>query len=173
VDAAGPILLCYDGSDDARAALEVAASLFRGHEAVVTCFWQPFANLTNRLAIDLLELVQVPASINEREAALATGLAEEGAARANEAGLSAVARAVETTSPIDEAIIAYADEVDAPLIVVGSRGRTGISSLLLGDVTNDIVQRSNRPVFVVPSTSLASRRHEQLASEAERTTPPA
>ena len=74
--------------------------------------------------------------------------------------------------PIDEAIIAYADEIDAPLIVIGSRGRSSISSMLLGDVANDVLQRSSRPVLVVPSVRLAGRRHVELNVETDATSQP-
>jgi nucleotide-binding universal stress UspA family protein len=169
VDAAGPILLCYDGSDDAREAIDTAAAVFEGGEAVVGCFWQPLAHIANRFAVNLLELVQDPESVNEREAMLAQHLADEGAELATKAGLHAKGRAIEVSLPIDEAIIAYADELDAQLIVLGSRGRSSIASMLLGDVANDVVQRSNRPVFLVPSSRLANRRREELSIDAPST----
>lgn len=171
MNASGPILLCFDGSGDAREALEAAAALHQGSEALVVCFWQPFAHVANRFAVNILELVQDPSSVNEREGLLAQQLAEEGAALATAAGLSAEGRGVETSVPIDEAIIAYADEIDAPLIVIGSRGRSSISSMLLGDVANDVLQRSDRPVFVVPSARLAGRRHVELNVETDATQP--
>ena len=169
MDAAGPILLCYDGSDDARTAIDTAAAVFEGREAAVICFWQPLGHIANRFAVNLLELVQNPASVNDREAMLAQQLADEGADLASQAGLKANGRAVEVSMPIDEAIIAYADEIDAPVIVLGSRGRSSIASMLLGDVAHDVVQRSNRPVLLVPSSPLASRRREELSSNADST----
>ena len=69
--------------------------------------------------------------------------------------------------PIDEAIIAYAEEVDAPMIVLGSRGRSGIGSMLLGDVAHDVVQRSTRMVVLVPSPGLSGRRRAELAEHAD------
>jgi nucleotide-binding universal stress UspA family protein len=158
----GPILLCYDGSDDAAAAIEEAAPLFAGRTAVVACFWQPFAQVAKRFAVSLLEVVQEAPSVNEREAQLAQQLAEQGAALASRLGLAAEASAVKVSDPIDEAIIAHADAIDAPLIVLGSRGRSGIGSMLLGDVAHDVVQRSTRAVMVVPSVRLSGRRREEL-----------
>jgi nucleotide-binding universal stress UspA family protein len=158
----GAILLCYDGSDDAAAAIEAAAPLFVDRDAVVVCFWQPFAQVAKRFAISLLEVVQEAADVNEREAALAREVAEAGMEIANGAGFRARAEAVEVSKPIDEAIIAYADEIDAPAIVLGARGRSGIGSMLLGDVASDVVQRSTRPVLLVPSPRLSGRRREEL-----------
>ena len=36
-----PILICYDGSDGARAALDTAVATF-DRPMVVACYWQPF-----------------------------------------------------------------------------------------------------------------------------------
>ena len=43
-------------------------------------------------------------------------------------------------------------------MVLGSRGRSGLGSILLGDVTADVLQLAGRPVFVVPSDPLARQR---------------
>jgi nucleotide-binding universal stress UspA family protein len=165
--ASGPILLCYDGSDDAADAIRAIAPLFSGREAVVASFWQPFAQVAKRFAVSLLEVVQDAPDVNEREAKLAQQLADAGAAVANAAGLPAEGRAIEVSRPIDEAIITYAEEIDAPLIVLGSRGRSGIGSMLLGDVAHDVVQRSTRIVVVVPSPRLSGRRRAELASDGD------
>jgi nucleotide-binding universal stress UspA family protein len=160
----GPILLCYDGSDDSAAAVRAAAPQFPGRPAVVVVFWQPFAQVARRFAISLLEMVQEAGDVNEREAQLAQQLADDGAAIANQAGFAAVGRAIEVTRPIDEAIIEYAEEIDAPVIALGSRGRSGIGSMLLGDVAHDVAQRSTRMVLLVPSPRLSGRRLAELAS---------
>ena len=41
--ARGPLLLCYDGSEDARHAIQRAGSLFPGRRALVVTVWQPTA----------------------------------------------------------------------------------------------------------------------------------
>ena len=50
--------------------------------------------------------------------------------------------------PADE-IVAYADTVDADLIVVGSRGHGAVASALLGSVSRGILREARRPVLVV------------------------
>jgi nucleotide-binding universal stress UspA family protein len=162
MSASGPILLCYDGSDHAATAIEVAASLFPGRETVSVCFWQPFAQVAKRFAINLLEVVQEAESVNGRESALAQEIAEAGAEVAIRAGLASTGKAVEVSKPIDEAIIAYADEIDTPLIVLGARGRSAVGSMLLGDVAHDVAQRSTRAVMLVPSAPLSGRRRTDL-----------
>jgi nucleotide-binding universal stress UspA family protein len=157
VASVAPLLICYEGSDGARAALDAAVIAF-DRPAVVACYWQPFGESDKPLGLNLLELVQDPAGINEREQAQAEEVAEEGGALVAAAGGTAAAVAVKVSTPIDQAILRHADEIDAFVIVLGSRGRSGLGSILLGDVAGDVVQLANRPVFVVPSTALADRR---------------
>jgi hypothetical protein len=41
--------------------------------------------------------------------------------------------------------------------------------MLLGDVAHDVVQRSTRPVLLVPSARLSTRRREELGSQSAAT----
>jgi nucleotide-binding universal stress UspA family protein len=58
------------------------------------------------------------------------------------------------------AILAVADELDANAIVVGTRGLTGLRSMLLGSVSHAVLQHANRTVIVVPSAAVAEERTE-------------
>jgi nucleotide-binding universal stress UspA family protein len=50
---------------------------------------------------------------------------------------------------VAEAILRAAGEDDVMSVVVGSRGRSGFRSALLGSVSNGVVQHCAKPVVVV------------------------
>lgn len=52
--------------------------------------------------------------------------------------------------PPARAITEMADQEDAELIVIGSRGRGGLRSALLGSVSREVAAQAGRPVVVVP-----------------------
>jgi nucleotide-binding universal stress UspA family protein len=49
----------------------------------------------------------------------------------------------------DEAIVHLAEEIDADLIVIGSRGFGGLKRALLGNVADSVVRHAHGPVLVV------------------------
>jgi nucleotide-binding universal stress UspA family protein len=49
-------------------------------------------------------------------------------------------------------VLQFADERDAVTIVLGSRGVSGVKSLILGSVSHGVVHHSHRPLLVVPPT---------------------
>jgi nucleotide-binding universal stress UspA family protein len=48
-----------------------------------------------------------------------------------------------------ELIAATAEELDAPAIVMGQRGLSGLKSAVLGSVSRDVANTYHRPVIVV------------------------
>ncbi len=59
---------------------------------------------------------------------------------------------------IAETILVAAGDVDANVIVLGTRGLSGLKSVLLGSVSHAVLQHADRPVMVVPSPEVAARR---------------
>jgi nucleotide-binding universal stress UspA family protein len=60
-----------------------------------------------------------------------------------------VEQRVELGPPADR-IVAIADEENAALVVIGSRGRGDVKSALLGSVSHGVLSRATCPVVVVP-----------------------
>ncbi len=152
------ILIAYDGSPDAQAAIRRAGELLNGRPATVLSVWERFQDVLARSgagmpigAVDYDELDSA-AEGQARERA------EEGARLARDAGLNAQARVCVRRGSIADAILGEADDVDAEAIVLGTRGLTGLKSLFLGSVSHAVAQHADRPVIVVPSQELAEQR---------------
>ncbi len=64
-------------------------------------------------------------------------------------GISLETEIVETQLSVEAAIIEYAEEQHADLIVVGTRGKSGLKKLLLGSVASAVVTYAGCPVMVV------------------------
>jgi nucleotide-binding universal stress UspA family protein len=156
------ILIAYDGSNDAKAAIEQAGKLFKGESATVVTVWQRFVDTMVRLGGGVGVIVDYDA-IDTSSQRSAVERANEGAQLASGAGLTAEARALVVDSTISAAILGVASEVDAAVVVLGSRGYTGIKSVMLGSVSSHVLHHADRPVLVVPSPVVAAARAEQLA----------
>ena len=139
-----PILICYDGSVDAREAINVAGELFPGYHAVVLDV-APLLTPVESLA----ELSPVTPNFGETNEDDALRRARAGATFAREVGLTAEARS-NLAAPTWEGIVGMADEVDAAVIVVGSRGLTGVRELFNGSISHDVAEHAGRPVLIVP-----------------------
>jgi nucleotide-binding universal stress UspA family protein len=154
------VLICYDGSADAKAAIERAGELLRGEPARVLTVWTPIALL---LARSMTGLTAMAGALNMEEGDKASRdeaaqCAAEGAGLARVAGIDASPRTCEQETTIASAILDEAETVGASAVVMGSRGLTGLKSLLLGSVSHSVIQHADRTVIVVPSPSVARAR---------------
>jgi nucleotide-binding universal stress UspA family protein len=154
------ILICYDGSPDSRAAVEHAAELFGDQPATVLTVWEPFVEMAARssLGIGLVPFAQDPEEIDEASRKAAEQTAAEGAELARGLGMTVDPKTASQAPTTARTILAEADTIDASAIVMGSRGLTGVKSLLLGSVSHEVVQHADRAVVVVPSPEVAASR---------------
>jgi nucleotide-binding universal stress UspA family protein len=155
------ILLCYDGSVDAGAAIDRAGELLAGQSATVLTVWEGLAEVLARTGtgygVGALDIEEIDATSEQN----ARERAEEGVERARRAGLTAGPRVRQRGVTIWETILGEADDVGASAIVLGTRGLTGLKSLLLGSVSHAVLQHADRPVIVIPSPEVASKRAER------------
>ncbi|MER6509496.1 universal stress protein [Nonomuraea sp. NPDC048881] len=151
------ILIAYDGSPDARHAVEEAARLFPGASAVVLYARQPLESLAAHLeGHPALEDLR---DIDARTMDASERLAAEGADLARSLGLRAEPRVASVPEEVvAAAIVDAAEEVDASLIVLGSRGRQGLRALLSGSTSTHVMHATARPTLIVPSKPLADAR---------------
>lgn len=133
------LLVPMDDSENARAALEHALSVFPDDEITVVH------------AVDDLE-----AGYGGRPPVTAGGEGdgEEPDFFADVRSIAAEHdRTVETTvveGMSADAVLEYAREADADGIVMGSEGRSGVSRMLLGSVAEAVTRKSPIPVTIVP-----------------------
>jgi nucleotide-binding universal stress UspA family protein len=162
------ILIAFDGSDDAKSAIQHAGELMPGQPAVVVTVWEPYLQILTRYPASTALLAgEDSVQIDAASQADAEQTAGEGAALARSHGLEATARVVARSDSVAETLLGEADHVNASAIVTGSRGRGGLGSLLLGSVSHALLQRADRAVIVVPSPKIAQKRNEKLRNLAE------
>jgi nucleotide-binding universal stress UspA family protein len=160
------ILLSYDGSADAQAAIDRLAHVMPGATVTVLTVWEPFMQTMARTSMGwgltggyaTADAGNMDEGI--RQAALET--ATEGTQRATGAGLVAKPWIEQRDSDVATAIIGVAEDIDADAIVIGTRGRGGTKAFLLGSVSRAVVEHADRAVLVVPSPELAERRRDQV-----------
>ena len=140
------ILICYDGSDSAKLAIDAAAKILGPRRAVVLDVGPP---LTAAESLAVMAPVAPGAAFEELNEDDARQRAQVGADRARRAGFDAEARAG-LAAPTWQGIVDVADEIDAAVIVLGSRGLDGARELLEGSVSHEVAQHAGRPLLIVP-----------------------
>jgi nucleotide-binding universal stress UspA family protein len=156
------ILICYDGSADAQAAIDRAGLLMAGSEATVLVIWETILETMTRHGAFGMGMIGFSDDDGATDAAIkqaAEDTAAAGVQRAVAAGLVAQPRVVNRDDDIAAVILAEAADLDADVIVMGTRGLGGVKSLMLGSVSHAVLHHADRPVLVIPSPSLAQQRH--------------
>ncbi len=159
------IIVSYDGSQDAQSAIDQAARLMPGAEATVLTVWEPFQialSRTGGMGMGVGGYFPDNGEVDAATEEAAQARATEGADRATAAGLVAEPRIAVRQDGIADTILAVAYELDADTIVLGTRGLTGIRSMLLGSVSHAVLQHADRSIIVVPSPAIAEERREWI-----------
>src|SRR5271163_4477846 len=151
-----PIVIAYDGSDAARAAVKEAAALFGSRPAIVLTVWEPgladFMLMPNTMGTGTMMMPYDPATVQAVDKAAedhARDIAEDGAQLARAGGLVAEALPVRDAADIADAILETASERGAAAIVIGSRGLKGLKSKMIGSSSSSVLGRSELPVVIV------------------------
>ena len=146
----GPILIGYDGSEHARAAIERAGTLLRPGPAVVVTVWSTLEAAAPAALVALPSdvVAGAVADIDAATGEAAEATAAEGAELATAAGFDARPHAARSAGAVFAALIACADELDAGALVLGTRGRSTLAATLLGSVSTGVLHHTARPVLV-------------------------
>lgn len=136
------VLVPYDGSEQAEAALEYAREIHDGDE-IVLLYVLDYVEAGYRAAPEAALAGYWEEWYDEAEASGEELLAEASAAFDADVETNVVAG-----SPA-RAIVEFVDDGSIDAVVIGSHGREGLSRILLGSVAETVVRRSPVPVTVV------------------------
>ena len=132
------ILVAVDGSQHARAALDLAVDLAQRYQASL-CVLHAFPHVSDLLGTPHYESLLAARSMIGQQ------LLESAQTQVGDAVV------VETQlieGPPAPAILRVAEEDGCDLIVIGSRGRGQIAGILLGSVSSTVAQRAHCPVLI-------------------------
>lgn len=142
----GPIVLAVDGSEEAKLAARAAAEISAaGDSEVHLIYVLPTAERlygVHRYSDEVKESLLEHARTEARE------FLDAQAERVGSEG-GTVAQTYLGTGRPDEEIIELAEEIDAGMVVIGSRGLGGIRRALLGSVSQSVARHAHCPVLVV------------------------
>ncbi len=134
------IMVAFDNSNQAQKALKKAFQIAEFHQSF----------------LELISVVQLPdyaATIDEVEEMLSDGkkfynaIHEQYEAEAKSRGIRFECKVLH--GHVGETLVKYANDNAIDLVVMGSYGRSAMSRLLMGSVSNYVVRRARCPVMVV------------------------
>lgn len=147
-----PVLLCYDGSQDAAAAIAEAGRVLSSRDAVVLTVWEPVAawepyDPATLLTAPLEKLAEHALGMDEITRELAEEKANAGVELATAAGFRA--RPQIARGRAWRVICDVAADLDPQVIVLGARGLGRVGSVLLGSVSSGVAVHARRPTLIV------------------------
>jgi nucleotide-binding universal stress UspA family protein len=143
----GKLVVAFDGSEDSIRAIQMAsviASKFISKVTIVHVYNVPivtYGGMAGAPPVDYGALRDTAKSAGEK-------ILSRGVEIASKAGLKAEGQLVESPS-IVEGLTTLAEQQEASLIIVGTRGMTGFKRLVLGSVSSGLVSHARCPVMVV------------------------
>jgi len=151
------ILYATDLSENARHAFGYAVSLANRHDAKITVLHvvEELSQFARSMVEDMLGEKRWAEVRKEKEAEVIAGLK----ARLDKFCSSIRSEqphcpfeidkiVVVTGHPVDQ-IIRHAEEKDVDLVVIGSRGKSGLADVTMGTTSRRVVRRCSKPVLVV------------------------
>lgn len=140
------ILVGFDGSDCATAALRKAAGLARlcGSEVIVLTVFRHHGLLEGSFSVAREDR----GNMDDDSRGYAREMASTGKTLVREAGIDNVHSFIKPGPPA-RTLVAFSEERGADLIVVGSRGVGSIEEFLLGSVSHKVSGLARCPVLVV------------------------
>ncbi len=147
------ILLAVDASEHARKAVPAVVELARAGGGAVHALY---------VREPVVATARVVGDGPEEAEGLVDGVVEE----LKQAGVTAEGSVLTSTAGPARGILEQARDLDATLVVLGSRGLGTLGGLLLGSVAHKVLQLASCPVLVVrDEESLKERHHDVLRAQ--------
>lgn len=143
--AVSKVLVGIDGSDHSFRAAQYALEISKKYVAKLIAVTVTYMPAKSRVSQQ--EEIEVEAGLSEMDKAKTWFESFTQSARQNKIDLKT--ELVNSQRPVDYVILEYAEKEGIDLIVIGTRGRSGLSKIVLGSVTSGIVTYSHSPVLVV------------------------
>lgn len=152
------VLIAYDGSDQAKRAVQHSGRFLSAKNAYILTVWEPIHRQAARAA-GMSGMMQHGWSSesangdpeeNDPAYAEAVNICSEGVDIARENGFVTEPFLVESGTAVWSAIVDAAEELDVDLIVTGTRALSGWKSFLNSSVSDSIIKNAVRPVLIVP-----------------------
>ena len=143
--AVSKVLVGIDGSDHSFRAAQYALEISRKYVAKLIAVTVTYMPAKSRMSQQ--EAIEVGAGLSEMDKAKTWFESFTQSARENKIDLKT--ELVNSQRPVDYVILEYAEKEGIDLIVIGTRGRSGLSKIVLGSVASRIVTYSHFPVLVV------------------------
>ena len=143
--AVSKVLVGIDGSDHSFRAAQYALEISKKYVAKLIAVTVTYMPAKSRMSQQ--EAIEVGAGLFEMDKAKTWFESFTQSARENKIDLKT--ELVNSQRPVDYVILEYAEKEGIDLIVIGTRGRSGLSKIVLGSVASRIVTYSHFPVLVV------------------------
>jgi nucleotide-binding universal stress UspA family protein len=143
--AVSKVLVGIDGSDHSFRAAQYALEISKKYLAKLIAMTVTYMPAKSRVSQQ--EAIEVGAGLSEMDKAKTWFESFTQSARQNKIDLKT--ELVNSQRPVDYVILEYAEKEGIDLIVIGTRGRSGLSKIVLGSVASGIVTYSHSPVLVV------------------------
>ena len=140
------ILVAVDGSKSAMDAADYAIDMAKKFNAQLTTL------TVSQISLSSYGLASLPDAIKqskEKHALESKQWFDKVSQNAKQNDVQIKTELIDSQMSVDGTIVEYAESHDIDLIILGTKGRSGIKKLLLGSVATAVVKYATCPVMVV------------------------
>jgi len=140
------ILVAVDGSKSAMDAADYAIDMAKKFNAQLTTLTVSHISLSSYGLASLLDAIK---QSKEKHALESKQWFDKVSQNAKQNDVQIKTELIDSQMSVDGTIVEYAESHDIDLIILGTKGRSGIKKLLLGSVATAVVKYATCPVMVV------------------------